>query len=371
MRVWVISSSYPRQPDESINAGVLARDLAREIAGRGHEVTVVTPDKPGGVHFDDELHGLVLPWWRPSVSLSDISPRSPRDVWRVASLFMRGRRVLLRAAQVTPPDAVIALWGIPSGIFARWAAAATGAPYVTWLLGSDVWRAPAVPCGVRTLRWVLAGAEANFADGSDLATEATRLTGRPISYLPSVRRLPPPAASCPPTGDLLFVGRYHANKGPDVLMEAFAEVHEERPDATLTLRGGGDLETQLRARVDTLGLNDVVDLSGPVGAADLAAMLQRAQALVIPSRIESIPLILGDAVQAGTPVIVGDVGDMGDFVRRHDLGRVVAADDPTALAAAMLDVLAEGRLWPEMASARSVLSPEAVADGLLQSLGMA
>ena len=51
-------------------------------------------------------------------------------------------------------------------------------------------------------------------------------------------------------------------------------------------------------------------------------MLRRARGLIIPSRIESVPLILSDGLQMELPIMVTDVGDMGVLVRRYAAGLV-------------------------------------------------
>jgi glycosyltransferase involved in cell wall biosynthesis len=64
----------------------------------------------------------------------------------------------------------------------------------------------------------------------------------------------------------------------------------------------------------------------------LAAYLEVADYIVIPSRIESIPVILSDALQKGCPMIATNVGDMGKMLIEHQAGYVVAPENPPALA---------------------------------------
>src|SRR5262245_22090356 len=135
MRLWVVSTSYPAHPGESINAGVLARDLALWFTEQGHRVTVVTPQKPEGLRVAPGLEALPLAWLRPTKAMSDLSARRPLDLVRIASLVGLARPRLVRAARESPPDGVVALWGLPCGVFARWIRRACGAPYAVWLLG--------------------------------------------------------------------------------------------------------------------------------------------------------------------------------------------------------------------------------------------
>jgi glycosyltransferase involved in cell wall biosynthesis len=370
MHLWLLTSSYPRIPEESLNAGVLARDLALSLRELGHRITVVTPDKPGGIVLDPGLDVVRLPWFSPTVAMADLSPSRPVDLVRILSLFARARSTLRRALARDRPGGAVALWALPSGIFARWAKRWHGVPYVVWLLGSDVWQAPSYPFGPTLLRKIIEDSTAAYADGTELASEARKLTGQRVEFLPSIRRLPPPPASLPEPADVLYVGRYHRNKGPDVLIRAFAVVHRARPEATLRLHGEGELGAEMIRQVQDLGLQKVVTIQGALSAVGLAAAMASATVLAIPSRIESIPLILGDAIQAGLPVVASDAGDMGDLVRRHKLGLTVPPDDPEALARALLAMLASP--WPREACAPPPpIAPEDIAGTLVTPLARA
>jgi glycosyltransferase involved in cell wall biosynthesis len=57
--------------------------------------------------------------------------------------------------------------------------------------------------------------------------------------------------------------------------------------------------------------------------------------VVIPSRMESIPIVFSEALQADVPLLVTDVGDMGKLARDHGLAEPVPPDDAAALASAM------------------------------------
>jgi glycosyltransferase involved in cell wall biosynthesis len=57
--------------------------------------------------------------------------------------------------------------------------------------------------------------------------------------------------------------------------------------------------------------------------------------LVVASRNESIPIVFSEALQASLPMLVTDVGDLGELARRHGLAAPVPPADAVALAAAM------------------------------------
>ena len=78
-------------------------------------------------------------------------------------------------------------------------------------------------------------------------------------------------------------------------------------------------------------------IQGPVDQYTVAALLQQCHSLIIPSRIESIPVVLSDALQLNSDLIVTDVGDMGTLVRSYRAGRVVDKESPDGLKEAILD----------------------------------
>jgi len=89
--------------------------------------------------------------------------------------------------------------------------------------------------------------------------------------------------------------------------------------------------------VSFVSINDGIEVQ------KLVDELLRADYLVIPSRIESIPVVFSDAMQVGTPVIATPVGDLRALIEEHRCG--VLADDVSvkALARALETVLCRGR----------------------------
>jgi glycosyltransferase involved in cell wall biosynthesis len=139
------------------------------------------------------------------------------------------------------------------------------------------------------------------------------------------------------------VGRLEPIKGPDVLIDAWAHLHRLRADVTLHVIGDGSLSPALRARAERRGIADAIVWEGAADAQRVASLLAAADAVAIPSRSESIPLVLSEAIQMGAPLAVTDVGDMGLLVRRFGLGAVAPPDQPAAFAVALGRVLAVGR----------------------------
>jgi len=86
-----------------------------------------------------------------------------------------------------------------------------------------------------------------------------------------------------------------------------------------------------------------VTIEGPVDEYRMAALLEKCDTLIIPSRVESIPVVLSDALQVGCNVIVSDVGDMGPLVRSYQAGIVADELSPEAIKKAILSQLERSR----------------------------
>ncbi len=100
---------------------------------------------------------------------------------------------------------------------------------------------------------------------------------------------------------LLAVGRLSFEKGFDLLLNAFAALRSQVPEADLTILGQGTEETLLRARCSQLGFSACVRFEGYV--ADPEAWYPGAALLVIPSRLEALPNAMLEAASAGLPIV--------------------------------------------------------------------
>jgi glycosyltransferase involved in cell wall biosynthesis len=222
------------------------------------------------------------------------------------------------------PHHVLCFWVFPCGLWARLAQPWVRVPYSLWALGSDIWVLGKLPGFRRILRGIAHHAGHLYADGVVLGEEFQAIVGRRVNFLPTSRVLTvPPGVAVGEGGYYLYLGRFHHNKGVDLLIEAVGRVKDRLPSGfCLRVHGFGPLEELIRARVRDLGLVELVKIYGPTSGSEVSTVLRRARGLIIPSRIESIPLVLSDGLQMELPIMVTDVGDMGTLVRRYAAGLV-------------------------------------------------
>jgi glycosyltransferase involved in cell wall biosynthesis len=123
----------------------------------------------------------------------------------------------------------------------------------------------------------------------------------------------------------------------DVVLDAFARVRAEVPDATLTVAGSGSEELRLR-RMAGPGVRFV----GPIDPLGMPALLREADIFVNASVVDNQPVSILEAFAAGLPVVSTPTGDIGAMVRDGETGIIVRPLDAAALASAVLDLVRGG-----------------------------
>jgi glycosyltransferase involved in cell wall biosynthesis len=332
----LVTTSFPQSGDGSEAAGGFVADLAQALQSEG-PVRVVAP---GARECVEEIAGgvVVHRYASPGRPLSLLSPARPADWPVIAATLSSLRRQALAAALDGRVAHTLALWALPSGWAARAVQRKAGVPYSVWALGSDIWTLGRVPVVKSVLRGVIAQAQKRYADGLQLATDAAELSGHPFEFLPSSRRLSHDrtrALATTPPYRLLFLGRWHANKGVDLLLAALALLP---PDCWALVRevriaGGGPLEHEVLARAAELASRGLpVRVDGYLDNREATEALESADYLLLPSRIESIPVIFSDAMKMRLPVVSMPVGDLPGLVAEGGVGHLAAAVTAEAFA---------------------------------------
>lgn len=121
-------------------------------------------------------------------------------------------------------------------------------------------------------------------------------------------------------------------------LRAFARVQARRPDASLTLVGGGSQDAPLRALATSLGLRNVTFV-GPALPADMPRHYADADVYVQTPAIDNMPLSVLEAFSSGLPVVSTNVGGVPSILTHGVEGLLADTDDDAQIAACVLRLL--------------------------------
>lgn len=138
------------------------------------------------------------------------------------------------------------------------------------------------------------------------------------------------------------LGRLHPHKGYDVLVRALAKIRRESPDIaarfTVTIGGDGPARHQLETLARELGVVNFILAGYQERPKDFLATLH---AYTQPSRVEGLCISAHEAMQAGLPAVVSDMGEMPLTVRAGETGYVVPVAAVDELAAAIVALVSD------------------------------
>lgn len=157
---------------------------------------------------------------------------------------------------------------------------------------------------------------------------------------------------------IVFTGRLLRGKGIEVLIEAFAGVAPQQPDARLLLVGSGagqalSIEAELRRRVEQEGLAERVIFTGRVE--NVEDFLRASDVFAFPSFFEAMPLSVIEAAACGLPCVASRVGGIVDVIEDGRSGVLLQPGDVEAWSGALRALLSDpGRRAALGADARAV-----------------
>lgn len=155
---------------------------------------------------------------------------------------------------------------------------------------------------------------------------------------------------------ILFVGRMVEKKAPLLLIQAFAVLRQQVPDAALAMIGDGPLLPAAKELAHELALP--VSFLGARPSSEVLAQLQQAAVFCLPSATalngdaEGLPISLLEAQACGVPCVTTRHSGNPEALDDGRSGKVVPENDVAALAAALRDALTDSA-WQESASAQA------------------
>jgi colanic acid/amylovoran biosynthesis glycosyltransferase len=138
---------------------------------------------------------------------------------------------------------------------------------------------------------------------------------------------------------LVCVGRLCEQKGQLLLLDAVKIVVDRGKALTLVLAGDGELREAIEGRIEALGLQEHVGITGWIDSERVRVEMLAARALVLPSFAEGLPVVIMEAMALRRPVLSTFVAGIAELVRPGLDGWLVPAGDVQALADAIEECL--------------------------------
>ena len=138
---------------------------------------------------------------------------------------------------------------------------------------------------------------------------------------------------------ILFMGRLVYEKCVQHLISAMPKILENYHDAKLVIAGKGGMLDELKAQVEAMGLGQKVYFTGYLNAKQVSKMYKCADISVFPSTYEPFGIVALEAMLAGVPTVVSDVGGLNEIVEHGVDGMKSYAGNPNSLADSILELL--------------------------------
>jgi colanic acid/amylovoran biosynthesis glycosyltransferase len=358
-RVGYVLKRYPRYSETFIVNEILAHEAA------GLEIDIFSLYPPNDDHFQDAISQVRAPvtylpayglkaadLWAAMQEASDLLPNvwgaleeaCGEDVRVVYQALLLAKAVRLRGI-----GHLHAHFGNVAAAVARLASRFSGVSYSFTAHAKDIFHESVQP---EDLRRKLADAEA-VVTVSDFNLDylretygAAALGVRRIYNGLDLRHLPFKAPGHRPPV-VLAVGRLVEKKGFADLIDACALLANRGCDFRCEIIGTGELEADLCAQIERLGLGDRVEMIGPRPQGEVIAHVQGAAVFAAPCVVgedgnrDGLPTVLLEAMALGTPCIATDVTGIPEVLRHEGTGLMVPQHDPAALAAAIERLLSD------------------------------
>ena len=115
---------------------------------------------------------------------------------------------------------------------------------------------------------------------------------------------------------ILHIGRFEAVKNHEMLIRAFDKFYKAHPESELFLVGDGELRPNIETLADELELRESVRFLGI--QSDVHGFLSDADAFILPSVYEGIPMTLIEAMGSALPIIASNVGGIPDMLNNGE-----------------------------------------------------
>ncbi len=368
---------YPSYADDT--QAIYVHDINRHLVRQGHQVTVVTPGRPGVPEREtfDGVEVVRFPLKLPEdltygrVAQSKVTKLAKLNRLLIMARYLYAQyRYSVREGRRMRADIVHGHWAIPTGPALVAVAKKLRIPSVITLHGGDVYVNAAEGYDFPTrwyvrpvLEWTLRHASALTAISEDCKQHALNAGAYESSITvvmngADLRRFSPVEAGTESNDfgtRMIFACRQlFPRKGIRFLIEAVAALRPKYPDISLIIAGDGFERPTLEKLARDRGLADRTQFLGWMANKDLPKYFRGCAVSVIPSLEEGFGIPAAEAMGCETPVVASDAGGLPEVVEDGVTGYVVPKGDSHALAEAIDRLLGDADLRSRMGKAGRV-----------------
>ena len=322
--------------------GRAAYDICKELAARGHNVTVLTA----------HMHGLPLEEYKDGIRLIRI-PSLRSESFR-ASFFTMLAYVLsglwagLRLIRLDRPDIIHTHFAVPSGALAWMLSVLTGIPYVLTAHLGDV------PGGVpektgKWFRWLEPFTKPIWKRAKRVVavSEFTRQLALQhysvdIQVIPNgadVTHLAPSEIKVNNPPRLVFAGRFVYQKNPVAIVQILSQLKDLNWQCTML--GDGPMFEDVKREIGKTDMRERFDLPGWVTPEQVLEHFSKSDILFMPSLSEGLPVVGVQALAKGLAIVASRIGGFLDLVDENKNGYLIEVHDKDAFAGILRELISD------------------------------
>jgi L-malate glycosyltransferase len=338
-------------------SGVMATELAKSLASRGHDVHLISTELPfrlGDFHPGLRFHQVDTPTY---------------PLFREPQYILSLANKIVQVSRDHDLDVIHAHYAVPhatAAFLAREVLRSTNAgrrvpKVVTTLHGTDITLTGNDPSYSQIVAFSIEQSDAVTAVSESLraATRAELGIERDIAVIPNFldcavhRRMAVPglrerlAGGDAETKLVIHVSNFRPVKRVDAVVQIFDRIRREVPSRLLLVGDGPDLPAAQRLAHD-LGIGGIVDALG--AQHDVLPLLSVSDVFLLPSAQESFGLAALEAMACEVPVVASNVGGLPEVIEHGISGFIHPPEELDAMVDSAVQLLTDARLHRRIAA---------------------
>jgi glycosyltransferase involved in cell wall biosynthesis len=325
--------------------GRAAYDICRELASRGHDVTVLTAHMQG-LPLEDTRDGIRL------IRIPSLRTETFRaNFFTMLAYVLAGLWAGLRLIYMIRPEIIHTHFAVPSGALAWMLSVLTGIPYILTAHLGDV------PGGVpektgKWFRWlepftrpIWKRAKKVIAVSDFTRQLAIQHYAVNVEVIPNgvdVERLVPSEIKLNTPVRLVFAGRFVYQKNPVSIVNALSKLKDL--NWSCSMLGDGPMLDEVKRAIETNDMNDRFDLPGWVTPEDVLEHFSKSDILFMPSFSEGLPVVGVQALAKGLAIVASRIGGFLDLVDENKNGYLIDVHDKPAFSQTLRAMISDPQL---------------------------